>query len=118
MTAGPLDWVTPLADRGPVAGLRRPLVVAWSVPKAPGGDGAVTVRFEPAAPADTVGGGAGDQVDELGEVDEVELTATAAVAGRLVAGEVTPNAAWMSGKLKAAGPTGPLLALLAHAQRA
>lgn len=113
MTAGPLDWVTPLADRGPVAGLRRPLVVAWSVPKAPGGDGAVTVRFEPAvAPDHTAGDGAGD------EVDEVELTATAAVAGRLVAGELTPNAAWMSGKLKAAGPTGPLLALLAHAQRA
>lgn len=109
MTAGSLDWVTPLVAQGPVAGLRRPLVVAWSVPKAPGGDGAVTVRFEP---ADVDGAGAVD------DVDEVELTATAVVAGRLVAGELTPNAAWMSGKLKAAGPTGPLLALLAHAQRA
>jgi hypothetical protein len=101
-----LDWLTPLRERGPVRGLTRPLQVSWSVPKAPGGAAAVTVRFEPAPGSTGTGDGA----------DEVELSATAAVAGRLVAGELTPNVAWMSGQLKAAGPTGPLLALLAHAQ--
>lgn len=105
-TDHPLDWLTPVAARGPVPGLARPLEVAWTVPKAPGGDVAVTVRFEPAA------GAPGD------EADVVELTATAAVAARLAAGELTPNVAWMSGKLKASGPTGPLLALLAHVQPA
>lgn len=112
MTDAPLDWLTPVQARGPVPGLTRPLEVAWSVPKAPGGDVAVTVRFEPLAAAAAGGGAAGGPDGP----DVVELTATAAVAGRLVAGELTPNAAWMSGKLKASGPTGPLLALLAHAQ--
>jgi hypothetical protein len=115
-----LDWLTPLREQGPVRGLTRPLQVSWSVPKAPGGEGAVTVRFEP-APGSTgsAGGdarGGGDATGAGDGVDEVELSATAAVAGRLVAGELTPNVAWMSGQLKAAGPTGPLLALLAHAQ--
>ncbi len=112
MTAPDLDWVTPLAGLGPVWGLRRPLEVTWSVPKAPDGPVAVTVRFEPSPSA------GGDEAGRSEDVDVVELSSTAAEAARLVSGELDANVAWMSGRLKAAGPTGPLLALLAHAARA
>lgn len=99
-----LDWLTPLSDRGPVPGLVRPLVITLSVPKTPDGDLGFTATFAP-----------GGEDGSGGEADEVELTATLAVAEALAAGDVSPNVAWMSGRLKASGPTGPLLAVLAVA---
>lgn len=100
-----LDWLTPLAAQGPVPGLRRPLALTLSVPKTPDGDLRFTATFDPVDGAD-------------GETDEVELTATLAVARSVASAEVSPNVAWMSGRLKAAGPTGPLLAVLARADAA
>jgi putative sterol carrier protein len=100
-----LDWLTPLADRGPVPGLERPLAVTLAVPKTAEGDLAFTATFEA-------------EGAEGGDADEVELTAAPAVADALAAGTITPNVAWMSGRLKAAGPTGPLLAVLAVADAA
>lgn len=106
MPATAFDWLTPLADRGPVPGLERPLAVTFVVAKTADGDLRFTATF-----------GAGSGADE-GAADEVELTAVPAVAEDLASGVVTPNVAWMSGRLKAAGPTGPLLALLAMADSA
>lgn len=106
MTGVDYDWLGPIAERGPVPGLDRPLEVAWSVIKPPGGPVAATVRFEPVGPSAESGN----------DADVVELSASPADSVRLVIGEVTPNVAWMSGRLKASGPTGPLLALLAHAE--
>ena len=82
MTAPDLDWVMPLAGLGPVWGLRRPLEVTWSVPKAPDGPVAVTVRFEPSPSA------GGDEAGRGEDVDVVELSSTAAEAARLVSGEL------------------------------
>ena len=45
---------------------------------------------------------------------DLTLTAPQALARAIAAGEVDPNTAFMQGKLKVTGPTGPLLALLAH----
>jgi hypothetical protein len=101
-----LDWLTPLAERGPVPGLRRPLTIELSVPKTADGDLTFTATFAPAA-------GQGE-----GDADRVELTAVPAVAEALASGELSPNVAWMSGRLKASGPTGPLLAVLALAEAA
>ena len=102
-----LDWITPLAARGPVPGLARPLRLSYVVPKTADGDLSFSATFEP---ADGDGGGDGD------EADEVELTAVPKVADLLASGASRPNVAWMSGKLKvASGPTGPLLAVLALA---
>lgn len=99
-----LDWLTPLAERGPVPGLQRPLTATLVVPKTAEGDLRFTARFDPAPE------GSSD-----GDPDEVELTAVPKVAAQLGSGELSPNVAWMSGRLKAAGPTGPLLAVLAAA---
>lgn len=101
-----VDWLGPLAARGPVPGLAVPLTVSWLVQKGPDGD----VRLEAVFAPDPAGAN-GDPV-------EVELTSTHAVALALASGETSPNVAWMRGRLKAAGPTGPLLAVLAHAEAA
>ncbi len=99
------DWLAPLVEAGPIPGLARPLDVVWSVPKTSGGEAAkvhlmASTDQEPTA---------------NGEPDVVELSATASVARALAAGELSPNTAWMTGRLKASGPTGPLLALLSRA---
>lgn len=102
-----LDWLTPLADRGPVPGLRTRLTITWLVQKGPDGDLRVSASFEPDPTHATDG-----------EPAEVELTCPHPIAVQLASGEVTPNVAWMSGRLKASGPTGPLLAVLAEADAA
>jgi hypothetical protein len=104
-----LDWLTPLAEPGPVPGLHVPLTVRYVVPKTADGDRTIEVSFAPETDGG-VGEGAAD------DAAVVELTATPAVADQLVSGELAPNVAWMSGRLKASGPTGPLLAVLAHAE--
>ncbi len=104
-----LDWTAPLAQRGAVPGLTRPLTIIYTVPKTSEGDLRFVTTFE--APDAAEGGGSADGA----EPDEVELTAVPAVAEALRSGAITPNVAWMSGRLKAAGPTGPLLAVLALA---
>ncbi len=99
-----LDWLEPLAERGPVPGLRTRLTVTWLVQKSPEGDLRFTSAFEP-EPSATSGG----------EPAEVELTCPYPIAVQISSGELTPNVAWMSGRLKASGPTGPLLSVLALA---
>lgn len=49
---------------------------------------------------------------------EVTLTDTAANARAMASGELDPNAAFMRGRTKVAGATGPLLALLAATRSA
>lgn len=105
-----LDWLTPLAEPGPVPGLRAPLTVRYVVPKTADGDRTIEVTFAPETDDGGVGEGAAD------DAAVVELTATPAVADQIASGALSPNVAWMSGRLKASGPTGPLLALLAHAE--
>ena len=103
-----LDWLTPLAESGPVPGLRRPLAITLVVPKTAEGDLRFAASFEPEPGASSPDG----------VPDEVELSAVLKVATLLGSGELSPNVAWMSGRLKAAGPTGPLLAVLAAADTA
>ena len=71
--------------------------VVWTVTGGPDGDVAVPV---PGAPTD-------------GEV-LLTLTTPSAEAAAVAAGRLDPNTAYMQGRLKVTGPTGPLLDLLAY----
>lgn len=103
-----LDWLTPLAGRGSVVGLARPLLVELLVQKTPDGDQRFAVTF------DAADGEAFSADDDSAE--PVELIATYPNALAIASGELNPNVAWMSGRLKSTGPTGPWLAVLALAE--
>src|SRR5690606_3105503 len=75
-----LDWTAPLAERGAVPGLTRPLTIIYTVPKTSEGDLRFVTTFE--APDAAEGGGSADGA----EPDEVELTAVPAVAEALRSG--------------------------------
>jgi hypothetical protein len=82
-------------------------VVRWTVGKAPGGDAAFTWVWRDGVVVDVRDGadpGAGEP--------DIELTMAYPDHRALTLGEVSPPVAYMRGKLKAAGHSGKVLALL------
>lgn len=100
------DWCAELERRtGRAVPVLRDAVIGLQVTGAPRGRGRVTLVIED--------GRLVSCEPRRAESPEIEMKAAFVDLAAMVRGELDPNVAFMTGDLKADGPTGPLLAVLA-----